>query len=154
PSPRTIYVFNGDIVDRGPASLECLLTVLALKLCHPDHVYVNRGNHETKLITNSNGFRREARIRVGLELCEVFVASFRALPLGVLVRSWEATVFVAQGGVPIEADNAHDAATIEVLQRLDRRAEPRRGTSLLTQLLWNDPCAQPGRHPSKRGDWG
>jgi hypothetical protein len=37
-------LFNGDIVDRGAASLECLLFILAAMVALPTHVHVLRGN--------------------------------------------------------------------------------------------------------------
>ena len=39
-------LFIGDYVDKGPHQLECLWTLLALKLLYPTRVYLMRGNHE------------------------------------------------------------------------------------------------------------
>jgi hypothetical protein len=46
PSEKNIYIFNGDLVDRGDHACEIVLLVFALKLADPRSVYVNRGNHE------------------------------------------------------------------------------------------------------------
>jgi len=43
--PQPLYVFNGDFVDRGDYSCEVLILILLLKLCWPEHVLLNRGNH-------------------------------------------------------------------------------------------------------------
>ena len=40
------YVFNGDFVDRGPAQVETLALLLALKVAYPARVWLVRGNHE------------------------------------------------------------------------------------------------------------
>ena len=42
PSETNLYLFNGDIVDKGPMSLECILYLFLLKLSKPDHVFINR----------------------------------------------------------------------------------------------------------------
>ena len=39
-------IFNGDFVDRGPAGIEVLITLYALKIAFPNNFYLNRGNHE------------------------------------------------------------------------------------------------------------
>jgi len=49
-------VFLGDYVDRGPKQLECLITVMCLKILEPERFYVLRGNHETMEINKQFGF--------------------------------------------------------------------------------------------------
>ena len=38
PSQNNFYVFNGDFVDRGPASVQTILTLFALQLAEPNSV--------------------------------------------------------------------------------------------------------------------
>jgi len=59
PSALTRFLFNGDIVDRGQNSCECILLILALKLLAPKHVHINRGNHEARGINENGGFEKE-----------------------------------------------------------------------------------------------
>jgi len=49
-------VFLGDIVDRGPYQLECLIAILALKILYPQNVFLLRGNHETIEMNKAYGF--------------------------------------------------------------------------------------------------
>ncbi|MHA1193026.1 MAG: metallophosphoesterase, partial [Promethearchaeota archaeon] len=49
-------VFLGDIVDRGPYQLECLIVVLALKILFPQKIFLLRGNHETLEMNQDYGF--------------------------------------------------------------------------------------------------
>ena len=52
PSAERLYLFNGDIVDRGSGSIECLLLLYTLKITFPESVFINRGNHETETCGN------------------------------------------------------------------------------------------------------
>ncbi len=46
----------GDIVDRGPCQLECLITMLSLKILYPKECFIIRGNHETLEMNKAYGF--------------------------------------------------------------------------------------------------
>ena len=43
---------QGDYVDRGAHSLETICLLLALKIEHPTHVHLIRGNHEVRTSQN------------------------------------------------------------------------------------------------------
>ena len=49
--PDTNYLFLGDYVDRGLYSLETFMLLLALKARHPSRLFMIRGNHESRQIT-------------------------------------------------------------------------------------------------------
>ena len=60
PGPDRRYIFNGDVVDRGPRSVACWLFLCALKTAVPDFLFVTRGNHETRTISvHDSTFARE-----------------------------------------------------------------------------------------------
>ena len=61
PTPCNPYVFNGDFVDRGAFSTEVIITLLLFKLRHPSAIYLNRGNHESRAMTQIYGFRTSSQ---------------------------------------------------------------------------------------------
>jgi serine/threonine-protein phosphatase PPG1 len=57
--PDTSYLFLGDYVDRGVASVETITLLMLLKLKYPDKLTLLRGNHETRQTTQVYGFSTE-----------------------------------------------------------------------------------------------
>jgi serine/threonine-protein phosphatase 5 len=43
PSEKNPYLFNGDFVDRGSFSVECIFTLFGFKLLFPNHFFMSRG---------------------------------------------------------------------------------------------------------------
>lgn len=39
-----LQLFNGDFVDRGSFSVECIFTLFGFKLLYPEHFFMSRGN--------------------------------------------------------------------------------------------------------------
>lgn len=89
PSSTHYYIFNGDFVDRGPASIEVILTLLSLKCAFPTSFFMNRGNHETSNMNKIYGFEAELSKKYSLhsELFELFQDLFKSLPLCHVIQS-------------------------------------------------------------------
>jgi hypothetical protein len=45
---RVQYIFNGDFVDRGYLGVEICMTLFMFALLYPEHMLLNRGNHEER----------------------------------------------------------------------------------------------------------
>lgn len=57
PAINNKYLFNGDFVDRGSFSVECMLTLVAWKAANIDFLHMTRGNHEAKQVNHIYGFK-------------------------------------------------------------------------------------------------
>lgn len=99
PSPKNFYLFNGDIVDKGQHSVECLLLLLLYKLVYPNWVFINRGNHESALVNVKHGFQQELTQKYPQDffLFEFIGDLFKWIPVAHLIN---AKVFVIHGGLP------------------------------------------------------
>eukprot|EP01062_Namystynia_karyoxenos_P082658 TRINITY_DN9350_c0_g1_i1.p1 TRINITY_DN9350_c0_g1~~TRINITY_DN9350_c0_g1_i1.p1 ORF type:complete len:1311 (+),score=253.10 TRINITY_DN9350_c0_g1_i1:74-4006(+) len=116
PSPTTIYVFNGDFVDRGDSSCPVLFTILTLLLASPRGcVHLNRGNHEGVEMNMHYGFVEECETLYGPELYPKIADVFCSLPLCTVIGE---RVFVSHGGLPRDPDT-----TLQYIDSIDRFRE-------------------------------
>lgn len=78
-------MFLGDYVDRGILGIEVVLFLISLKLCEPKTVVLLRGNHESRNMTEAFTFREEVLERFDLEVYDLFMETFDALPVAALI---------------------------------------------------------------------
>ena len=101
PNENNPYIFNGDFVDRGAYGCEVLLLILLLKICWPQHVLLNRGNHEVLWVSSQYGFSEECLKKYDDKVFGLFVKLFNVLPLAAVIQNTTSgkRVFVVHGGL-------------------------------------------------------
>jgi len=142
PSEKNPYLFNGDFVDRGSFSVECIIALLAWKILNPDYFHLARGNHESKNLNKIYGFEGEITNKYDKQIYEFFSELFCTLPLCHVINK---KIMVVHGGI-----FSKDGVTLDDIRKINRKQEPPE-SGLMCEILWADPCKMNGRHPSKRG---
>ena len=142
PSENNPYLFNGDFVDRGSFSIECVITLLCFKLLYPKHFYLARGNHESRNLNKFYGFEKEVNTKYGSAVYESIIRFFYSLPLAHCINK---EILVVHGGL-----FSKDDVTLDDIRKIKRfREVPESG--IMCELLWSDPSPINGRRPSNRG---
>jgi protein phosphatase len=134
----------GDYVDRGPAQVQVLHTLLCLLNEYPERVVLLRGNHEgpAGIRVSPHDFPQELVRRFGDEWRTLY-ASYRRLFDSMHVACLiEGRTLLLHGGIPTEADCLEDIARAHLTHPL---------TSHLEEILWSDPSTLPGVNYNFRG---
>lgn len=96
PSPENPYLFNGDFVDRGSFSVECIFVLLGFKLLYPNHFFMARGNHESENMNKMYGFEGEVKAKYSGQMVDLFTEVYNWLPLSHCINK---KVLVMHGGL-------------------------------------------------------
>uniref|UniRef100_A0A8D2J2T8 Serine/threonine-protein phosphatase n=1 Tax=Varanus komodoensis TaxID=61221 RepID=A0A8D2J2T8_VARKO len=131
PSEENPYIFNGDFVDRGKNSTEILIILFAFLLVYPNHLHLNRGNHEDHIMNLRYGFTKEVMKNYGKTILHLLQDVFSWLPLATLI---DGKVLILHGGI----SDSTDLNFLKVFQR-----------NKVMDILWSDPRHQHGCTPNK-----
>ncbi|OMJ86872.1 hypothetical protein SteCoe_11505 [Stentor coeruleus] len=125
----TKYLFLGDYVDRGSFSIEVILLLYSIKLNYPKTVFLLRGNHECRQMSSFFNFRSECLYKYDLEVYDLVMDSFDAMPIACIVNN---KFIGVHGGISPELMSLQDIIDLQ------RVTEPPR-SGLFCDLLWSDP---------------
>ncbi|KAK2946584.1 putative Serine/threonine-protein phosphatase [Blattamonas nauphoetae] len=129
---RENYLFLGDIVDRGPQSIETICVLFCYKILFPENFFFIRGNHECASMNATFGFLEECLQFYSRSLWEAFNNCFSYMPIAAVIDD---QILCVHGGISGETTSLETIRAIE-------RPYSELTSALVRDLLWNDP------HPS------
>lgn len=122
---NTHIIFLGDLVDRGPLSLEIIVLVFKLKVDNPDNVHIINGNHEhgsgkytsytgsfdfyhetqRQLITTSNSDSLIGKVEFAAKIWETIQSIFSKMQTYLCVKHMNKRYFMSHGGYPVKVES-------------------------------------------------
>lgn len=134
--PDTKYLFLVDLVDCGYYSVESILLLLALKLKHPERLFLVQGNHESTETTLKYGFYDECKRKYegSLVVWQLCTRVFDFISLSAVIGG---KAFCVHGGLSF--------SILEVDEINEIKKGPLPSSGPASDLLWSD--------PGKINDW-
>ena len=129
-SPKYV-IFLGDIVDRGPFQLECLIYICCLMLIEPERYFLLKGNHETIEMNDAYGFFQEFLQKFKeFDKFKEILSIYDALPICAIINN---QILCLHGGIPTDINALNEMKNVPTT-----KIHMKIGISIY-QMMWNDP---------------
>jgi serine/threonine-protein phosphatase PP1 catalytic subunit len=140
PDSAVPMLFLGDMVDRGPDSIDLVVFLLILKISYPDRVFMIRGNHEMRDVNRQYGLYDECRRRFGRRdgdrIWNLMNEVFDCLSVAAVVGG---RVFCIHGGITPRLQELSQIRKIRLPLVMPPADSADEDAALVGELVWADP---------------